>query len=178
MTFSLHRGGGVVMSSQTNTHTNTGIKIHPLPHSLDTWALIFSGDNHQRMGGWPERTVPSKKGRVKLIQLPLYQCSPLFTILRIEAQPPPAFLCCPRPPARHPFGLTSVSLVSTLHLLLPLTPFWPYYTHPFFPHVQTISILWTAILANSLFIPAFIHAPSLLTISNRDRTTKLIKHFI
>ena len=36
---------------------------------------------------------------------------------------------------------TSVSFVPALHLLPPSTPFWPYGTHPFFPHDQNISIL-------------------------------------
>ena len=36
---------------------------------------------------------------------------------------------------------TSVSLVPVLHWLRPSTPFWPYSTHLFFPHAQTISVL-------------------------------------
>ena len=67
----------------------------------------------------------------------------LFTLSdlsRIDAQPPPSYLCCPRPPSHHPSSLTSVSLVPTHHLLPPSTPFWPYDTHQFFPHSQTISI--------------------------------------
>ena len=34
--------GGVILSSQI-THTHTVIKIHPLVHTLDTLALLFSG---------------------------------------------------------------------------------------------------------------------------------------
>ena len=83
-----------------NTHTI--IKIHPLTHIPDTWALIFSScslftvfpqphhvtaslpspcDIHQSTGGRSERTqCQAKNGRVKLIQLDMYQGSPLFLI--------------------------------------------------------------------------------------------------
>ena len=47
----------------------------------------------------------------------------------------------PRPPSHHLSSLTYVYLVPALHLLPPLTPFWPYGTHQFSPRVQTISIL-------------------------------------
>ena len=47
----------------------------------------------------------------------------------------------PRPPSHHPSSLTSVYLIPDLDLLLPSTPFWPYGTHPCFPHAKTISIL-------------------------------------
>ena len=83
------------------------------------------------------RTRLSKNGRVRLIQLHMHQGSSLLPILRALS----SFLCCPRPPSHHPFSLTSVSLVPALHLLPPSTPFWPYGTHPFFPHAHTISIL-------------------------------------
>ena len=58
--------------------------------------------------------------------------STLSDLSRIDAQPPPSFHCCPRPPSHHPSSLTSVSLVPSLNLLPPSKPFWPYGTHPFF----------------------------------------------
>ena len=148
------------MSSQI-THTQSST-IHLLAHILDTCVLIFSSCAHFTVypktphvmasnpsPGWipPEhgravrKTRPSKNGCVKLIQLRMYQCSPLFPIF-IVAEAPKSFLCYPRPPSHHPFSLTLVSLVLVLHLLPPSTPFWPYGAHPFFPHAQTISILF------------------------------------
>ena len=38
--------------------------------------------------------------------------------------------------------------------------------------------LWSALLANSLSIPAHLHTSSFLTLTNRDTSTKLLKHFI
>ena len=64
-----------------------------------------------------------------------------FFLSHIAAQRPPSLFYCPRPPSHHISCLTSVYLVPVLHLLPPSTPFWPYGTHPFFPHAQTISIL-------------------------------------
>ena len=64
----------------------------------------------------------------------------------------------------------SVYLIADLHLLQPSTPFWPYGTHPFFPHAQTISIL---------SYPLYSLTPCLfLTLSIRDTPTKILKHFI
>ena len=68
----------------------------------------------------------------------------------IVVQPPLSFLCCPRQPSPHPSSLTLVYLVPALHLLLPSTPFWPYSTHPFFPHAQTISIFSDTLFHNTL----------------------------
>ena len=102
--------------------------------------------------------------------------STLSDFSRIVAQPPPSFLCWLRPPSHNPFSLTSVSLVPVLYSPRPLTLFWPYGTHPFFPHAQTI---WAcALLANSLYIPALLRTSSFLTIFIRDTPTKLFKHFI
>ena len=143
--------------SHVRYHTLTIVNIHPLAHIRDTCSLIFSicalFDSlsqpnhvtafHQSTGGLSERT----QGRAKwprethfVTYAPgLYTLSYLS---RIDAQLPPSFLCCPRPPSHHPFSLTSVYLAPVLHLLPPSTPFWPYGTHPFFPHAQTISILF------------------------------------
>ena len=74
----------------------------------------------------------------------IYICTRLSTLsdlLLIVAQPPPSFLCCQRPPSHRPSSLTSVSLVPVIHWLRLSISFWPYGTHPFFPHAQTISIL-------------------------------------
>ena len=150
MTFSIHQGR-VVMSSQI-THT---INIHPLAHKFDTWALIFSscvlfsrrahpspGDNHQSTGGRSERTQSQAKWPCETHSVThVPGLSSLSDLSRIVTQPPPWFLCCPRPP-HHPFSLTSVYLVPALQLLQPSTLFWPSGTHPFFPHAQTISVLF------------------------------------
>ena len=93
--------------------------------------------------------------------------STLSYLSRIAAQPPSSFLCCPRPSSHHPSCLTSVYLIYALHLLPPSTPFWPYGTHPFFPHAQTISILSGPLYSllpfyssspTHLFIPNSIHS--------------------
>ena len=111
MTLSLHQGR-VVMSSQI---THTVIKIHPLAHILDTWALIFSSwtlfyslselhhvtaslpplhvvTTRAREGG-PKEHSAKQSGLVKLIQLHMY-CTRALHSLRSFAQPPPSFLCC------------------------------------------------------------------------------------
>ena len=64
-------------------------------------------------------------------------------------------------PRTHP-PLTSA--VPTLHLLPPSTSFWPYgahrvCTHPFFPHVQTISILSDLLYALTPFLFQLSFAP-------------------
>ena len=71
---------------------------------------------------------------------------------RIVAQPPPSYHCCLRPPSHHPASLTSVSLVPVPHWLRPSTSFWPYGTHPFFPHAQIISILSDLLYSITLFL--------------------------
>ena len=100
------------------------------------------GDNHQSMGGRSVRTQTKQKWPSETHSVTYIPgLSTLSDLSRIGAQPPPTFLCCPRPSSHHPSSLTSVSLVPAIHLLLPSTPFWPYGTHPFFPHTQSISIL-------------------------------------
>ena len=90
---------------------------------------------------------------MKLIQLHnMYQGSPLFPIFRaLSLSLHRHFLCCPRSPAHNPSSQTSVSFVPALHLLPTSTPFWPYDTHPFFPHAQTISILSDLLYAPTPF---------------------------
>ena len=196
MIFSLHQGW-VVMSSQI---THTIIKIHPLAHLLDTWALIFSScsiftvypkrimwrhpstlqviTTRAREGDSKEHSAKQKWPRETHSVTYVPGFSTLSNLSRIVAQPPLSILCCLRPPSHQPSSLTSVSFVPVLHWLRPSTPFWPYGTHPFFPHAQTISILWSALLANSLSIPALLRTSSFLTLSIRDTPTKLLKHFI
>ena len=122
------------------------------------------GDNPQSMGGrsqrreghakWPREThsVTHAPG-----------LSTLTYLSRIDAQPPLSFLCCPKPPSHHPCNPTSVSLVHALHLLMPSTPFWPYNTHPFFSHAQTISILSELLYS---LLPFYSSSPTHLFISN------------
>ena len=52
------------------------------------------GYNHQSTGGRSERTVSSKNGHVKLIQLHMYQGSPLFRALTPSLH---RHSCCPMP---------------------------------------------------------------------------------
>ena len=108
---------GIVMSSQI---TDTIINIHPFSHMLNTCALISSSCalftvypnsimwrhpiplyviTSRAREGRPKNTGPSKYCSVKLNQLHMHQGSPLFLIV---TQPPPSFLCCPRPPSHHP----------------------------------------------------------------------------
>ena len=67
------------------------------------------------------------------------------------------------PPSHHPRSLTSVSLVPALHLLLPSTPFWPYGTHPFFPHSQNISKLSDLLYS---LTPIYYNSPTHFLIPN------------
>ena len=78
--------------------------------------------------------------------------STLSGLSRIVAQPPPWLLCCPRPPSHHPSNPTSVSLVPFPHWHRPPTPIWPYGTHPFFPHAQTIPTLSDLLYSLTLFL--------------------------
>ena len=148
--FSLHQGG-VVMSSQI-THTQSS-NMHPLAHTLDICALIFSSlpqphvmwlhstslqmiTTKAREGGpekhWANQKWPRETHSVTYVP----GLSTLSDLSRIDALPPPSFLCCPRPPSHHPSSLTSVYNVPGLHLLPQSTPFWPYGTHLFFPPLK------------------------------------------
>ena len=161
MTFSIHQGE-VVMSSQIK-HTHTVIKIHPLAHILDTWALIFS--SRALCTVYPNRIMSRHPSPLHVITTRAWEGVPkehsakqkwprkthsvtyvpglstLSDLSRIVGKPPPSFPCCLRPPSYHPSSLTSVSLLPVPHWLRPSTPIWPNGTHPFFPHAQTISIL-------------------------------------
>ena len=95
-------------------------------------------DNQKSKGGCPKEHRASKNGHVKLIQFYLHQGSPLFSIFRAASTVIPLLPKAYFTPSIQP----NLCLPRTdLHLLPPSTPFWPYGTHPFFPHAQTISIL-------------------------------------
>ena len=85
--------------------------------------------------------------------------STFYNLSRIEVQPPPSFICCPRPPSHHPSSITSVSIVPALHLLPLSIPFWPYDNHPFFPHAKTISILTGLLYSLTPFLFQLSYAP-------------------
>ena len=126
----------------------------------------------------PKNKGPSKNGHMKLIQLHMYRALHSFRSFAALTRSLPRYSCCPRPPSHHPSSLTSVSLVPALRLLPSTTPFWPYGTHPFFPHAQTISILSDLLYSQ---IPFLFSSPTqlfiILTLSIRDTPTKLLKHF-
>ena len=158
-----------------NTHTI--INIHPLAHILDICAFIFSScalltvnptplqviTTRARESG-PKEHRANQKWRVKLIQLHM----------RIDAQPPPSFLCCPRSPSHHPSSLPRSSsypsstdfshqhpsghrvLIRSFHMLKP----------------SKYSLICST--RQLLSIPALL---PFLTLSIRDTPTKLPKHF-
>ena len=149
------------MSSQIK---HTAIKIHPLDHILDTWALIFSSwpflqfiptaslpspcDNHQSEGGPKEHSAKEKWLRETHSVTYVPGLSTLSDLSRIVAQPPPSFLCCLRPPSHNTLlAIRYSSILSTCS-----------------NHLNT---LWSALLANSLSIPALLRTSSFLTIQSR-----------
>ena len=115
----------------------------------------------------------------------MYQGYPLFPIFRAASTVIPLL---PRDVTvdvtvdviHHPSRITSVSLVPDLRLLPPSTPFWPYGTHTFFPHAQTISILSNSLYSLTPFLFQLSYAPrsSFLNLSIRDTPTKHLKLFI
>ena len=142
---SLHQGG-VVMSSQiTHTWSSTYTPEHIYLTSAPWFSIVAPflqciptavtashpspGDNHQSTEGGPKEHSAMQKWTGKtysVTYVPLL--SNLSDHSRTDAQPPPSFLFCPRPPSHHPSSLTSVSLVPALHLLPASTPFCPYGT--------------------------------------------------
>ena len=92
--------------------------------------------------------------------------STLSDLSRLDLQPPPSFLYCARPHSHHPSSLTSVSLLPALQLLPPSAPFWPYGTPPFSTCPNHLNTPWSALLANSLSIPALRCTSSFLYIMN------------
>ena len=76
--------------------------IPPLSTVVTTRARKGGPKEHSAKQKWPREThsvtyVPG--------------LSTLSDLSHIDAQPPPSFLCCPRPPSHHPSSLTSVYLV-------------------------------------------------------------------
>ena len=175
---------------------HTLIKIHPL--ALHNRALIFSNcdlfslsqphhvmaflpspyDNHQSMGGQSERWVPSKNGRAKLIQLHMYQGSPRFPVFRA------AYKVIPRlpnatftPSIQANLGLprTNPPLTSAINTFLAIR-----YSSILSTCPNHLNPLWSALLANSLSIPALLHTSSFLTLhsrhSNQTSQTRHLKN--
>ena len=163
MTFSLQQGG-VVMSSQKTLAQSSN--IHPLAHILDSSALILSScasfavylsplqaiTTRAREGGAKEHSAKQKWQRETHLVTYVPGLSTLSDFSLIVEQPSPSFLYCPRPPSHHPSSPTSVSLVPALHLLPPSIAFWQYGTHPYFPHAQTISILFVLLYSLTPFL--------------------------
>ena len=112
------------------------------PHHV-TASLPSPGDNHQSMGGQSERT----QGQAKMAAWNSYNyiCTRAlhsFGLSRIDCRAASTVIhLLPKAAFTQSICLTPVSLVPVPHWLRPLTPFWPYGNHPFFPHAQTISIL-------------------------------------
>ena len=131
-----------------------------------------------REGGPKEHRAKQKWPRETHSVTYVLGLSTLSDLLRINAQSPPSFLCCPMPPSHHPSRIISVSLVPALHLFLPSSPFRPYDTHPFIPQAQTISILSDLHYSLSPFpfqlSHTYLFIPISLSIS--DTPTKLLKH--
>ena len=196
MTFSLHQGV-VVMSSLT---THTVIKIHPLAHILDTWALIFSSypfhslsqlhhvmvslsspcDNHQRTGGHSERTPCQAKmatwNSLSYICTRALQSFRSFVHCRAASTVIPLLPKATFTPSIHPnlsLPLTRPPLTSAINILLAIQ-----YSSIFSTCPNHLNTLWSALLANSLYIPALLRTSSFLTLSIFDAPTKLLKHFI
>ena len=112
---------------------------------------------------------------MKLIQLHMYQGSPLFPIFRAASTVIPLLTKATFTPSIQPnLGLprTRPPLTSAINTLLAIR------ARPFFPHVQPINTLRSALIANSLSIPALLRTYSFLTLSIRYTPTKLLKHFI
>ena len=186
----------------------SSVRVSPVANILDTWALIFSScalftvypnrimqrhpsplqviTTRAQEGGPKEHSAKQKWTPEMHSVTYVPRLSTLSDLSRIVVQTPPSFLCCLRPPSHHPSSLTSVSLVPVLHWLRPSTPFWPFGTHQFFPHAQTISILSDLLYSltsflfqlsyTHLFIPNSIHSRH----SNQTSQTLHLKniHFL
>ena len=109
-----------------------------------------------------------------------YKCTRALHSFRSFTQPPPSFLCCPRPPSHHSssqpnLGLprTRPPLISAINTLLDIL-----YTSILSTFPTHLNTLWSALLANSLSIQALLCTSPFLTLSIRDTRTKFLKHFI
>ena len=130
----------MIGSDVKSNNIQTIINIHPLAMYLTTapwfsvvvpilqFILTASCNGIPPSSKWwlPEHgravrknTRESKNGRMKLIQLHMYQGSPLFPILHDLSRTHHVHsVCCPWPPSHHPSSLTAVPLVPARHLLL------------------------------------------------------------
>ena len=130
------------------------------PHHV-TASHLSPRDNHPSTGGRSERThvVPSKNGRVKLIQLHSYQGSRLFPIFRRAAStvipllPKATFT----PSIQPNLGLprNRPPLTSAINTLLAIR--YPSILSTCPNHLNT---LWSDLLAKSLSIPALLFIPN------------------
>ena len=157
--FTLHQERVVMSSPITHTVSN----IHPLAHIHDTWALIFSScalvtnplqvmTTMARLGSQKEHFTKQEKWPCETQSVAYAPGLSLFSIFLPLSCSLHRHSSCPRPPSHHPFSPTSVYLIPILRLLPPSTPFWPYGTHQFFPHAQTISILSDLLYSLTPFI--------------------------
>ena len=90
----------------------------------------------------------------------MHQGSPLFKILK-NAHCRAASIVIPLLP-KAAFTLSikhNLDLPRTRYPLRPSTPFWPYDTHPFFPHAQAISILSDLLYSLTPFLFQLSYAP-------------------
>ena len=175
MTFSLHQGGVVKLSQIKHTHSHQDTPLSPYtwhlsldfqelrtfyslsqPHHV-TVSLPSPHDNNQSMGERSERTQCQAK--IAMWNSFSYIWTRALHSFRSFIQPPPSFLYCLRPPSHRPSSLTSVSLIPVPHWLWPPTPFWPYGTHPFFKHDQTIWILSDLLYSLPPFLFLLSYAP-------------------
>ena len=123
------------MSSQI---THIILNIHPLAHILEICAFIFSScalftvypnrimkrhptplqviTTSAREGGPKEHRAKQKWPRETHSVTYVLELSTLSDLLRIDAQPPPQFLCCRKATFTPSIQQTSVSLVPALHL--------------------------------------------------------------
>ena len=126
-----------------------------------------------------KNTGPSKNGGVKLIQLHMYQGSPLFSIFHALSRASTVIPLLPManftPSIKPNLGLpsTCLPLTSAINTFLVIR-----YSSILSTCPNHLNSLCSALLANSLSIPALLRTSSFLTLSIRDTPTKLLKHFI
>ena len=171
MTFSLNPGG-VVMSSQLKPTQSSN--THPVANMSPIYSVSHpnSGDNPPERGRTVQKNAwPSKNGRVKLDHIHMHQGSsllPVFLAASILIPPLPKAtftpsiqtnLGLPRPrPLRAPtINTILVIRYSSIHSTCP-----------------TISILSYPFYS----LTPFLYQLSFLTLSIRDTSTNLLKHFI
>ena len=148
MNFSLHQIGVVMSSRTTHTHTHTVIKIPAHIYlTPEPWFSVVApflqfiptascNGIPPLCRWWPpdhgravrKNTGPSKNVSVKLIKFHTYLASPLFLMFRA--------LSCSLHRHSSVAVIILLPLTSAINTLLAIR-----YTHPFFSHAQTITIL-------------------------------------